>query len=655
MGAERAQRSAPEQVTPDGVKRATDSAPSPRSRLHVGAVGDQSEREADVMADEMVASLRRTPSPYVGAPFPEGSARIKRGVRLPAPTIARSPTGRVQRSAKGALHDPLAGGMLDDRTAGRIQAARSGGAPLPDALRSPMEQTLGQSLENVRVHTGSEAGSLSEAISARAFTTGNDVFFGAGEFRPSSSDGQRLIAHEVAHTVQQGAAVGRVVRREPSADPDTTILVDVINFQNQISIFSAQANILSAMLVQLIVQTSVAVGNPVFIGAVHAAKAVSLAFLKAVSSSAGQLEMAWSEIKGVTAQHPAAGALKPFIDVMDHLPVQLQVWEELIGAAGPGGGGPALIVQGELISANAMILGLSPLAVSFARQGPSARAKPSTPQQLSVPSVGGSVALPVGGSPQAVPAPVPVPVPAPVQAPGGLVADALAGPKLNKVPKRYPLTKAIDPAYALESTQGSHHLDEIFKNAEDLVARGKYPNVGTYMIRLFGWDQGDVDKYVTNKEKSVVAYLDADQAKTYELHDGAPMTQGPDDHHEPFDTSNMFSKHSGKGFAVYVMDPSGKMYANQHKVGLFHHSSFLAGSAVAGAGEIKAENGAVTWVTNKTGHYKAGERELWQVLDELKGRGVNLSGVDVSTVSEPKGTARPGKATKFYQDFKPVA
>jgi hypothetical protein len=639
------QRSAPEQVTPDvaRVKQTSVPTPSPRSGLHVGAVGDPLERAADVLADEMVASIRRTPSPAVGASFPEGSERIRRAVRRPEPSVARSTTGRIQRSAAGALQDPLAGGPLDDRTSGRIQAARSGGAPLPDALRSPMEQTLGQSLEDVRVHTGNEAASLSEAISARAFTTGNDVFFGAGEFRPSSPDGQHLIAHEVAHTVQQGPDVGRVVRREPSTDPDPSISVDIANFEVQVSIFSGQATLLSNLLTQLIGVSAAALGNPGMIGAAIALKSGPLALLGAVSSSASKLATTWSKLEGAASQHPAVGALKPLVDVIAHLPVQLLVWEALIKASGPGGPGPAAVVQGEVLTANAMILGLSPLAVNFARQGPSAPAKLPEPQQISAPPVGGSSA----------PVPVKAPEPAPVQASGGLVADALEEPKPNKVPKRYPLTKAVQPEYVLESTEGSHHLPDIFAMGERSVLRGRVPDLGTFMIQSFGWEQSDVDKYVTNKEKSVVSYLDADQAKTFELHDGAPMTQGPDDHHEIFDTSNMFSKHSGQGFAVYVMDPSGKMYANQHKVGLFHHSSFLAGGDVAGAGEIKVENGAVKWVTNKTGHYRAGEPELWQVLDELKGRGVSLGSVDVSTVSDP--TARPGKATKFYQDFKPGA
>ncbi|HLL22247.1 MAG TPA: DUF4157 domain-containing protein, partial [Kofleriaceae bacterium] len=82
-------------------------------------------------------------------------------------------------------------------------AASSSGAPLPDPLRNQFESSLGTELSSVRVHTGSESQTAASAVGARAYAVGNDIHFGAGQYDPSSSDGQFLIAHEVAHTVQQ--------------------------------------------------------------------------------------------------------------------------------------------------------------------------------------------------------------------------------------------------------------------------------------------------------------------------------------------------------------------------------------------------------------------------------------------------------------------
>ena len=98
---------------------------------------------------------------------------------------------------------------LDDATAGRINAARSGGQALDGAVQTQMSQSMGADFSGVRVHTGSEAHQLNEQLSAKAFTTGQDIFFREGEYNPGSSGGQELIAHELTHVVQQGSgAVG---------------------------------------------------------------------------------------------------------------------------------------------------------------------------------------------------------------------------------------------------------------------------------------------------------------------------------------------------------------------------------------------------------------------------------------------------------------
>ncbi len=86
------------------------------------------------------------------------------------------------------------------------RAASESGAPLPGDLRERFESSLGADLSSVRVHTGAASASAAESVGAKAYATGQDIHFGAGEYNPSSKDGQHLLAHEVAHTVQQGSA-----------------------------------------------------------------------------------------------------------------------------------------------------------------------------------------------------------------------------------------------------------------------------------------------------------------------------------------------------------------------------------------------------------------------------------------------------------------
>ena len=88
--------------------------------------------------------------------------------------------------------------------------AASSGSPLPGQVQRQFEQSLGADLSGVRVHTGSASAHAAKSVSAKAYTVGQDVHFGAGHYDPSSAAGQRLLAHEVAHTVQQaGGAVAR--------------------------------------------------------------------------------------------------------------------------------------------------------------------------------------------------------------------------------------------------------------------------------------------------------------------------------------------------------------------------------------------------------------------------------------------------------------
>ncbi len=86
-----------------------------------------------------------------------------------------------------------------------IEAQRGGGQPLGADLQRSMGTAFGADFSGVRVHTGSEADQLNESVGARAFTTGSDVFFREGEYQPGTTEGQRLLAHELTHTIQQNA------------------------------------------------------------------------------------------------------------------------------------------------------------------------------------------------------------------------------------------------------------------------------------------------------------------------------------------------------------------------------------------------------------------------------------------------------------------
>jgi hypothetical protein len=94
---------------------------------------------------------------------------------------------------------------LDDETAERINRERSGGQPLEKSAQARVGEAMGTDLSGVRVHTSPEANALNRELGAKAFTTGQDVFFREGAYEPHSTAGQELIAHELTHVVQQGS------------------------------------------------------------------------------------------------------------------------------------------------------------------------------------------------------------------------------------------------------------------------------------------------------------------------------------------------------------------------------------------------------------------------------------------------------------------
>ena len=108
----------------------------------------------------------------------------------------------VQREAPVGLEGGPVGGELE----GKLNSARGGGRPLDQAVGRKMGSALKADLSGVRVHTDSQSAELNRSLSAKAFTYGRDVFFSEGAYNPGTQSGEKLLAHELTHVVQQGAA-----------------------------------------------------------------------------------------------------------------------------------------------------------------------------------------------------------------------------------------------------------------------------------------------------------------------------------------------------------------------------------------------------------------------------------------------------------------
>jgi hypothetical protein len=113
---------------------------------------------------------------------------------------------RIERKETDMSKSFDVGGQIEDQIRGT-----SGGQKLDAGIQTKMESGTGHDFSNVRVHTDSKADALSNSLGARAFTTGTDIFFKQGEYNPGSDAGQKLIAHEGTHVIQQG---GTQLKRE---------------------------------------------------------------------------------------------------------------------------------------------------------------------------------------------------------------------------------------------------------------------------------------------------------------------------------------------------------------------------------------------------------------------------------------------------------
>ncbi len=114
----------------------------------------------------------------------------------------------------------------------RIQSAKGKGSSMPADLKTNMESGFGADFSGVKIHTGSESAAMNKDLGAKAFTNKNDIFFNEGKFNPQSKDGQTLIAHELTHTIQQGASkpleVGKEGMKSAKSVADTKGKVETV-------------------------------------------------------------------------------------------------------------------------------------------------------------------------------------------------------------------------------------------------------------------------------------------------------------------------------------------------------------------------------------------------------------------------------------------
>lgn len=120
------------------------------------------------------------------------------GARDPASLLA------LQRTVGNAgVIQLLANGEAEAASPVHDIVGKGGGSPLDEGTRAEMEGRFGQPFDDVRVHTDASASASAESVGANAYTVGSDIVFRSGQFDATSQTGQRTLAHELSHVVQQ--------------------------------------------------------------------------------------------------------------------------------------------------------------------------------------------------------------------------------------------------------------------------------------------------------------------------------------------------------------------------------------------------------------------------------------------------------------------
>ncbi len=174
-----------------------------QAKLRIGATNDKYEQEADRVAEQVMRMPEPSAQRQVGEEE-EGFLQAK-------PLLQR----RAADNSSGGEVSPIVNEVL-----------RSPGWPLDTNTRSFMESRFGHDFSHVRVHTDARAVRSAQAMNALAYTVGQEIIFGTGQYKPSTAIGKRLLAHELVHVIQQNYSMNapRIQKRRIHREYSTAIL-----------------------------------------------------------------------------------------------------------------------------------------------------------------------------------------------------------------------------------------------------------------------------------------------------------------------------------------------------------------------------------------------------------------------------------------------
>ena len=208
------QKKVPDQF--QGVEKPLFS-PMIQTKLTIGQPGDKYEQEADAMAERVVQRLSDSNLPPTlqtkcDTCEKEGENKISMMQNLTMAPAQEKEEDVIQTKAEKVAN------TVTPSLESRLSATKGGGSPLPGDTMNTMNAAFGAGFSGVRIHTDASAVQMNRELGAKAFTNGSDIYFNAGNYDTQSKDGQFLLAHELAHVVQQENLSGNEIREASGSD-----------------------------------------------------------------------------------------------------------------------------------------------------------------------------------------------------------------------------------------------------------------------------------------------------------------------------------------------------------------------------------------------------------------------------------------------------
>ena len=207
-------------VTYSNINKLTNPWQQPviQKKLKIGEPGDKYEQEADAVSTNILQmnegeSLRmqaEEEAEKIQMQPLEEEEKLQMQTEEEEKPIQKKPANSKQKS------------ISPENIHNQINNSRGTGSRIDQQTLSFMGNRFGTDFSNVNIHTGQTAVDMNEQLHSQAFTVGNDIYFNSGKYNPDSQSGKRLLAHELTHTIQQGAGIQPMIQKNGEEETETS-------------------------------------------------------------------------------------------------------------------------------------------------------------------------------------------------------------------------------------------------------------------------------------------------------------------------------------------------------------------------------------------------------------------------------------------------